>query len=206
VAVCPRKTEHFGITGVAMIFAAAPVLHTAGIDALSGPCLFAGIAFFIIGKAGKALYPNRINISQKTGETVLSVKELKAASASCYTVRDRKRRDLAVIKNAAPLFGGRHWQLYDCQGNLRAELKETDSAARIWARRMLGHQWGLLRGSYELLDNQGRTAGTFTRENVPKSRFAVSAENITGIDHRVMLAFILTAEAETPDRAYPWFG
>lgn len=204
--ICPRKTDHFGITGIAMVLVATPVLHTAGIDALSGPCLFLGIALFIIGKIGRAVYPNRLNIFQKTGETVLTVKEKKSAAVLFYAVRDKKRRELAAIRNVTPLFGARHWQLYDCEGNLRAELKETDSSARMWARRLLGHQWGLLRGTYELLDNQGRKAGEFVRENVPKNRFTLTAPEIHGIDHRVMLAFILTADAETPDRVYPWLG
>lgn len=205
-AVCPRKTDHFGITGIAMVLVATPVLHTAGIDALSGPCLFLGIALFIVGKVGRAIYPNRLNIFQKTGETVLTVKERKSAAVLFYAVRDRKRRELAAIRNVTPLCGPRHWQLYDCEGNLRAELKETGSSFRMWARRLLGHQWGLLRGTYELLDNEGRKAGEFVRENVPKNRFMLIAPEIRGIDHRVMLAFILTADVETPDRAYPWLG
>lgn len=175
------------------------LLAVVGILSLAKLLIFLGV---ILGM----FFRTKLKVYDASGNLVLDVCQKRLTFASLFfIIRDPAGNELGKMKRAGFVFIRRHWQLLGAEDKVLLDIRE-DSVARAFARRLLGHLWGLLRTSYILSDDNGEI-GELKRDWSIWNRYTLDVQGLNALpDPRLVMATSLFVDIIDPDRWHPWHG
>lgn len=151
-------------------------------------------------------FRTKLKVYDSSGNLVLDVCQKRFTFASLYFfIRDPAGNELGKMKRVGFVFIRRRWQLLGPGDKVLLDIRE-DSLAKAFARRLLGHLWGLLRTNYILSDDNGEIGG-LKRDWSIWNRYTLDVQGLNSLpDPRLVMATSLFVDIIDPDRWYPWHG
>lgn len=152
-------------------------------------------------------FRKKLKLYDPSGSLLLDVREKRMTFASQYfIIRDAAGNELGKMKRVGLVLLRRRWQLLGAEDKVLLDIRE-DSAAKAFARKLLGHLWGVLRTSYILSDENGAEIGELKRDWSIWNRYTLDVQGLNSLpDPRLVMATSLFVDIVDPDRWYPWHG
>jgi len=151
-------------------------------------------------------FRKKLKIYDSSGNLILYVCQKRLSFASLYfLIRDPAGNELGKMKRVGFVFIRRRWQLLGAEDKVLLDIRE-DSTAKAFARRLLGHLWGLLRTNY-IISDENSVIGEIKRDWSIWNRYTLDVQGLSSVqDPRLVLATSLFVDIIDPDRWHPWHG